>query len=77
MTRRLAQGYPPDRVERSTRTPEAAERGVTPIKAETVTRTFATFGTGHQLPSNLNDDFSYVGTYQTEPFVWHVFEEKL
>jgi hypothetical protein len=43
-------------------------------KAKNVTRTFATFGTGHELPNNLHDEFKYVGTYLANPFVWHVFE---
>lgn len=35
-----------------------------------VTRKFKIFGTGHDVPS----DAKYVSTFQSPPFVWHVFE---
>jgi hypothetical protein len=36
----------------------------------TETRTFQVFGTGHPLPPGAR----YVGSYDAEPFVWHVVE---
>lgn len=33
-------------------------------------RTFEVYGTGHDVPG----DRAYVGTVQSPPFVWHVFE---
>lgn len=40
---------------------------------EYVSRTFQVYGTGHQMPDDPGD---YVGTVQTGPFVWHVYERK-
>ena len=34
-------------------------------------RTFGTFGTGHPLPEN---NLEFIGTYQKDQFVFHVFE---
>jgi hypothetical protein len=36
-----------------------------------VVRKFAIVGTGQSIP----EDLEYVGTVQTPPFVWHVYEE--
>lgn len=36
----------------------------------TETRTFQVFGTGHDLPRGA----CHIGTYDADPFVWHVFE---
>lgn len=36
----------------------------------TETRDFKVFGTGHDLPPACG----YVGTYESGPFVWHLFE---
>lgn len=33
-------------------------------------RTFGVFGTGHNLP----DQAQHVGSYDADPFVWHVFD---
>jgi hypothetical protein len=35
-----------------------------------VKRIIRFFGTGHTIPSD--EDFSYLGTVQEPPFVWHV-----
>jgi len=36
-----------------------------------VPRKFRIFGTGHEIPM----DYKYLGTFQSPPFVWHLFEE--
>lgn len=36
-----------------------------------VQRTFALVGTGHDLPDHTK---AYVGSFQTPPYVWHLFE---
>lgn len=36
-----------------------------------VLRTFALVGTGHDLPDHTK---AYVGSFQTPPYVWHLFE---
>ena len=38
-------------------------------------RTFQFFGTGHELPENILEDFMFCGTFQIESFVFHTFEE--
>lgn len=38
--------------------------------AELETRTFRVFGTGHAIP----DQARHVGSYDADPFVWHVFD---
>lgn len=40
-------------------------------RADIKRRTFLTVGTGHDVP---RDARKYVGTYQSGPFVWHVYE---
>lgn len=35
-------------------------------------RKFITFGTGHKIPDNL--DLLYIGTFQPEGLVFHLFE---
>jgi hypothetical protein len=35
-------------------------------------RTFAVFGTGWEIPENLNCE--HIGTVQVDHLVWHVFE---
>jgi hypothetical protein len=37
-----------------------------------ITRTFTFYGTGHIVP----DEARYIGTVQTPPFVWHLFETR-
>ena len=37
----------------------------------TVVRKFKIYGTGHTIPMAEK----YLGTYQSPPFVWHLFEE--
>lgn len=39
-------------------------------EAPLASRTFGVFGTGHEVPP----DYTYVGTWQQGPFVWHLFE---
>lgn len=36
-------------------------------------RTFEIFGTAHQIPPGVRN---YIATFQTPPFVWHLFEIK-
>lgn len=44
-------------------------------KAEFVTRHFVIVGTGHEIPEEVGDATdSYVGTWQFEVFVWHLFD---
>ena len=37
-------------------------------------RVFYIFGTGHTLPDFINKS-DFIGTVQTGPLVWHVFDE--
>jgi len=37
-----------------------------------VTRQFILFGTGH--PIYNSDELKYIGTFQQDEFVWHLFE---
>ena len=37
-------------------------------------RMFLTFGTGKEIPDAFRNLIRHVGTYQQEPFVWHVYE---
>lgn len=37
---------------------------------EVLLRTFAVLGTGHEIPKG----WLYHGTWQSPPFVWHLFE---
>ncbi len=39
--------------------------------AEKQTRHFRVYGTGHSM---ANDGIKYIGTYQQDVFVWHLFE---
>ena len=41
-----------------------------------ITRKFLTIGTGHEMPAGENV-LTFIDTVIIEPFVWHVFEEKL
>ena len=47
--------------------------GLCDPEAQLVTRTFAMYGTGHELPQNIG---KYIGTFQimNGGFVYHVFE---
>jgi len=40
-----------------------------------VRRMFRVYGTGREIKEPL-EDLDYIGTVQTGPFVWHVFERK-
>ena len=44
-------------------------------ESKTVRRMFRIFGTGKTIDEPL-DDLDYIGTVQTRPFVWHIFERK-
>lgn len=37
-------------------------------------RFFEVFGTGNPINSDMGVDREYIGTYQKEGFVWHLFE---
>ena len=39
-------------------------------QADEETRVFQVVGTGHRIPEGA----TYVGTWQTPPFVWHLYE---
>lgn len=39
-------------------------------------RVFCTLGTGKNIPTAFFEQTDYVGTYQQEPFVWHVYTLK-
>ena len=41
-----------------------------------VRRMLRVYGTGREIEERL-EDLDYIGTVQTGPFVWHVFERKL
>lgn len=41
-------------------------------EAPAETRRFAELGTGHEIP----DEHEHVGTWQSGPFVWHLFEHR-
>lgn len=43
-----------------------------PIEA----RTFKILGTGHTFPTPQVEIMDYIGTWQSEGFVWHVFEQR-
>ena len=45
-------------------------------KLETEFRYFRTLGTGQQLDDHFTGPYKFIGTYQDDPFVWHVFETK-
>lgn len=42
--------------------------------AETETRHFRIFGTGHDMPSGMGYSDVYLGTFQQGPFMWHLYE---
>lgn len=37
-------------------------------------RYFRVFGTGHDMPREKDYSYEYVGTWQSGPFVWHLYE---
>ena len=41
------------------------------IEAEIANRIFRIYGTGHECNE---DRHNYIGTFQTGPFVWHMFD---
>lgn len=40
-----------------------------------VTRKFKIFGTGNLFDLGFECTWEYIGTFQTPPFVWHLFED--
>lgn len=43
--------------------------------AEFVNRRFVIVGTGHEVPGEVGDTVNdYIGTWQFEGFVWHLFD---
>lgn len=42
--------------------------------ADVEKRYFAVFGTGHEMPREMGYSDVYVGTWQQEQFVWHLYE---
>ena len=44
-------------------------------QSKTVRRMFRIYGTGHKIEEPL-ESLDYIGSVQTGPFVWHVFERK-
>ena len=44
-------------------------------EGKTVRRMFRVYGTGREIKEPL-EGLDYIGTVQTGPFVWHVFERK-
>lgn len=42
-----------------------------------IKRKFKTFNTGEDLPFNSfpNDEYEYIGSYQLEGYIFHVFEQ--
>jgi hypothetical protein len=42
--------------------------------AENEVREFEVCGTGNPIYQNLQIQRKYIGTFQSPPFVWHVFE---
>ncbi len=45
-------------------------------EGKTVRRMFRVYGTGRPIKEPL-ESLTYIGTVQTGPFVWHVFERKI
>lgn len=45
-------------------------------EAETELRHFKTFGTGHEIPSQIGISYKFVGTgFMDNGFVFHIFEQ--
>lgn len=43
-------------------------------RAQPETRTIEVHGTGNAIRQDMGISRKYIGTFQAEPFVWHVFE---
>ncbi len=43
-----------------------------------VERTIATFGTGHDIPNSIADEWHYLGTFQVQGglFIFHAFSDR-
>ena len=42
--------------------------------AKPETRIIEVFGTGNPIPVNMGTNRTFIGTFQSPPCVWHVFE---